>query len=185
MPSGVAPLLLASSLKAVPGIGTALGSFATPVLAAGVTYAVGRVFACTSSRAARCSTSAPTGMKVHFEKALDERDKGDIALMMTRTMSALAGGAGGGPAVDGAGRRAGSGGSGTAAGTPETRTGGSRARSPPRTQDRWLFHVEGTLAYMHADGNTDGYSIDVQLGVRRPAIAVSPIGSSSTPDART
>ena len=75
VPSGVAPLLLASSLKAVPGIGTALGSFATPVLAAGVTYAVGRVFVMHLESGGTLLDFSANGMKVHFEKALAERTK--------------------------------------------------------------------------------------------------------------
>jgi hypothetical protein len=29
-------------------------------------------------------------------------------------------------------------------------------------QDKWLTHVQGTIALMHADGNTEGYSVDVR-----------------------
>jgi uncharacterized protein (DUF697 family) len=78
VPSGVAPLLLASSLKAIPGIGTAFGSVATPALAAGVTYAVGRVFVTHLESGGTLLDFSADGMRAHFEKALDERAKGPV-----------------------------------------------------------------------------------------------------------
>jgi uncharacterized protein (DUF697 family) len=76
VPSGFVPLFLASSLKVLPGIGTAFGSFATPVLAAGITYAVGVVFVLHLESGGTLLDFSANGMKARFERALEERTNG-------------------------------------------------------------------------------------------------------------
>lgn len=75
VPSSVGPLLIGSSVKAIPGIGTVFGGIATPALAAGVTYAVGHVFVRHFESGGTLLDFSANGMKAQFERALDEREK--------------------------------------------------------------------------------------------------------------
>jgi uncharacterized protein (DUF697 family) len=64
--------LLTSSLKLIPGIGTAAGLFAAPTLAGASTYALGRVFVQHFETGGTLLTFDASKMKAHFEHALSE-----------------------------------------------------------------------------------------------------------------
>jgi uncharacterized protein (DUF697 family) len=64
--------LLASSLKMIPGIGTAAGIFAVPALAGASTYALGRVFVQHFETGGTLLTFDASKMKAHFEHAMSE-----------------------------------------------------------------------------------------------------------------
>ena len=64
--------ILTSSLKAIPGIGTAAGLFAAPTLAGATTYALGRVFVQHFETGGTLLTFDAAKMRAHFESALSE-----------------------------------------------------------------------------------------------------------------
>jgi uncharacterized protein (DUF697 family) len=64
--------LLSSSLKFIPGIGTAAALFTTPALAAATTYAIGRVFVQHLESGGTLLTFDANKMREHFERALNE-----------------------------------------------------------------------------------------------------------------
>lgn len=64
--------ILTSSLKAIPGIGTAAGLFAAPTLAGATTYALGRVFVQHFETGGTLLTFDAAKMRTHFEHALSE-----------------------------------------------------------------------------------------------------------------
>lgn len=64
--------ILTSSLKAIPGIGTAAGLFAAPTLAGATTYALGRVFVQHFETGGTLLTFDAAKMRAHFESALTE-----------------------------------------------------------------------------------------------------------------
>jgi len=66
VPAGV----LASGVKMIPGIGTALGLFTSPSLYGATTYAVGRVFVEHLESGGTLLTFDAKKMKAHFERAL-------------------------------------------------------------------------------------------------------------------
>jgi uncharacterized protein (DUF697 family) len=69
IPAGPAGML-ASGVKMIPGIGTALGLFTSPSLYAATTYAVGRVFVEHLESGGTLLTFDASKMKAHFERAL-------------------------------------------------------------------------------------------------------------------
>lgn len=72
VPGGLQPLFMSSALKAVPGVGTAVGQYVTPVISAATTYAIGVVFARHLESGGTLLDFSAQGMKEHFEKALVE-----------------------------------------------------------------------------------------------------------------
>lgn len=70
VPGGLQPLFLSSAVKVIPGVGTAVGQYATPVISAAATYAIGVVFLRHLESGGTLLDFSAQGMKEHFEKAL-------------------------------------------------------------------------------------------------------------------